>query len=171
MTISVSAAHLAGAKGNYEPQRPNNFSLVIDISESGGTDQIALSIDEADLPKTILEEAELHFGNQVRYVPVKIRHEAGNLVFKDMVDVPIAKSLWSWFKQGGDPQTGKIGYAKDIKKDASILLGGPDGTSERTWQLEGCWLKEFDPGKLDQKNTNDTVMISLVMRFDTAYLA
>ena len=113
----------------------------------------------------MVEEIELPYLNEARYVAGRARYEAIPLVVKDMVDVGVATAVKTWFEQVHNPATHKVGLARNYKKVADIIMIAPDGTLERTWRLHGCWPTYINYGDLDM-NSNEIVRIELNLRYD-----
>lgn len=134
---------------------------------AGGGGVIELALDSSALPTHMVEEIELNYLNERRYIAGRAAFESIPLVVKDMVDVGVASACKMWFEQVHNPQTHKIGLARDYKKIADLILMGPDGTMERTWRLHGCWPTAINYGQLDM-NSNDIVRIEMNLRFDRA---
>lgn len=163
MVETISADALAAATGGFEPQRQSNWSF--EVLLPGGSNNIALAIESANTPKWGVEALELHFANEVRYVAHKATYEAIPLRVKDFVDIPIAAQMYAWQLLVYNPETGAIGFAKDYKKEAAIILYGPDGSMQRRWTLRGCFPMGWDPGPLDMNSTEKVVM-ELTLRYD-----
>lgn len=134
---------------------------------AGGGSAIELALDSASLPTQMVEEIELNYLNERRYVAGRAVFEPIPLVVKDMVDVGVATACKTWFEQVHNQGTHKIGLARDYKKIADLILLSPEGSIERTWRLHGCWPTAINYGQLDM-NSNDIVKIELNLRFDRA---
>lgn len=134
---------------------------------AGGGSAIELALDSSALPTQMVEEIELNYLNERRYVAGRAAYESIPLVVKDMVDVGVATACKTWYEQVHDSSTHKIGLARDYKKVADLILISPEGSIERTWRLHGCWPTAINYGNLDM-NSNDIVRIEMNLRFDRA---
>lgn len=153
-----------GAAGAYEVQRQNAFLLSIDIP-SGGKDVIELTLKESDLPKVELESIDIHYMNEYRKLAGKPKVEDFTFTCHDVIDKHVAKSLYEWWTKVYDPYTGAIHLAKEYKKDATLTLLSPDGATERTWILIGCWPKKVSLGRGDMSKA-DPVGVEVTLAVD-----
>jgi hypothetical protein len=149
--------------GNFEPQRVYNFTLNID-----GLENSRLALESLSLPTKMVSEIELNFINTRRYIAGRASFEAIPIVVKDTIDGSVANELNRWHLDVFDPQTGHIGLASRYKRDATIILFGPDGSSERTWTLEGCFPTVLNFGSADY-NSDDVVRVEMNLRYDRCF--
>ena len=170
----MSAAHLAGQAGAFEPQRQNNAVLTIDgimpkeISGGRGIkDGIALALDSFPIPKTAIEPVQLRHLNEQRNLATSASAEDLNVVYKDFVDIPVHQALVGWFHQTYDPYTGAIGLAGNYKKEGTVTLYGPNGGFDREYRCLGIWINNFDPGDADMAS-GDKMLINLGLAIDKA---
>jgi hypothetical protein len=162
--LDVVGDHLAAAGGAFEPQRQNNWLFSVNLP---GQEDITLGLESSALPSVAVEEIELHYLNIRRYVAGKAVYDTIPLVLKDMVDVGVASAIKEWHEQVYNPTTHKIGLARDYKKFADLILFGPDGDTERIWNLIGCWPISVNYGTLDM-TSSEKVLIEATLRFDRA---
>lgn len=160
----VTADHIAAAGGAFEPQRKNNFTLIIPVGDSG---VIQRSLNAFPLPKETNEPIAVQFGNEERKVAGRATYEPLELTLKDYVDTPIAQQLIQWRRLVYNPETGVIGLAKDYKKEGEVIMFGPNGDMERTWKLYGIWPSKLDPGGGDM-NANEPNIITTTLAVDRA---
>jgi len=66
--------------------------------------------------------------------------------------------LLRWRKQVYDPKTGKIGLAKDYKKQLQVIMNGPNGEYERVAKLKGCWPTADPPADLNMESPEKLLM-------------
>tara|TARA_R110000824_G_scaffold39368_3_gene119161 strand:- start:266 stop:832 length:567 start_codon:yes stop_codon:yes gene_type:complete len=165
---SMGAGFLAAAGGSWEPQRQNAFEVEI-YDLPMGEEIISLSVDTASLPSITFGEIELNHLNERRYVAGGVTFETTSLVCKDFVNQDVMKSLNAWSQQVYNPFNGRMGFASDYKKSASIFLYGPDGGSDRAWNLIGCWPQTVNfGGTLDQSAKDAVSTMELTVRYDRA---
>jgi len=163
----IASAAVGGIAGALGSAAGNVLGSVLGGSAAGGGTAIELALDSSALPTQMVEEIELNYLNERRYVAGRAMFEAIPLVVKDMVDVGVATACKTWFEQVHNSSTYKVGLARNYKKTADMILIAPDGTLERTWRLHGCWPTAISYGELDM-NSNDIVKIQMNLRFDRA---
>lgn len=179
MAVNLSAGHIAAGsgqsntvlQGNYEPQRQNNWYFEVDPPSQGDNDTkrvIELALDTGFLPVEQSDEIEVHFVNERVYIAGKPMYDAGSLVLKDYVDQAVMKAIADWRKTVYDPDTGKVGLAKDYKVGATIVLFAPDGTYARKWELSGCWPQQVTYGGTLDMSSSEINKIEITLRFDRA---
>jgi hypothetical protein len=166
-SFSLSANHLAPAKGGYEPQRAYDFFLDLNIP-GASNDQIRLSTSKAFLPVEENEEIMLAFGNEKVYVAGQALYSNGNLEVRDFVDVDTYGALRQWRATVYDPVTGGIGLAANYKTTARLHLVGPDGLTDRQYQITGAWPQKISPSGLDYQAGTGVVLVEMTVRFDKA---
>lgn len=165
MPIFVSADHIAAQGGAFEPQRKNNFTLILEMG--GDIELIQRSLDSFPIPKEANEEIAVNFGNEVRKVAGRSTFENLSLVLKDFVDQEVVEQMIAWRRLVYEPSTGKIGLARDYKKQGEVIMFGPDGERQRTWKLYGVWPSKLDPGGGDM-NANENNKITCTLTIDKA---
>ena len=164
MPVRVDASHIAGAHGAFEPQRKNNFTVIF-TGTDGSVMQKALQ--SFPFPRESNPAITVPFGNEERKVAGRATFDDVTLVLKDFADQPVMRALLDWRKQVYDPTTGKIGWARDYKRDGQLILSGPDGTVERKWDLKGMWPSANEAGGGDMGD-NSQNMISVTLSIDKA---
>lgn len=164
LTNPQAADHIAAEAGTFEPQRQNNFSLEIPLS---GTDKdyISMALHGFTLPQQSNEVTEVEYQNETRKVAGKVSVEEGNMVLKDFVDVDTLGAILRWRKQVYDPQTGKVGLAKNYKKTGYVILTAPDGSGERVAKLVGCW-PSADPSFDLSMEGSDKILLEVPIQID-----
>lgn len=169
----MGAAHLASTGSDvnsFQPQHQNHFYFEIDLSEYGlpsGGDHIALSVDNFSGINMSNDEQELYFLNERRYIAGQAQFDSATLTCKDFVDVEVARDIASWRNRVYDPETGKVGWAAQYKRDANLVMVAPDGEGDRWWTLVGCWPQAVNWGSFDY-NGSDPVRIEMTLRYDLA---
>lgn len=160
-----SAEHIAPSKGSFEPQRTYNWSFEVALDDAGDQLLIMQGLESFRAPKVGVEEIELNYANEKRYVAGKAIYEPLPLVLKDFVDQNVANAVEKWRQQVYNPVSGSIGLAKDYKKVADLVLYAPDQSISRFWKLFGIWPLDVDYGELDMNNS-DKVLITINLRYD-----
>ncbi len=169
----TSADHLVkgGTGGAYEPQRQNNFTFEIILDSKQQQELISLALQNAFEPQEENEALEIPFWNEKVFYPGKasFSNAQSTINIIDFVDVPVRDVVLEWRRQVYDPETGKVGLAKNYKKEAKIRLYAPDGTLERSWTLKGVWPQSvnWNATALDYSG-GEAVKIEVTLSYDKA---
>lgn len=155
-------------KSEWEPQRTNNFELVIEnldslltaggetLTPSNAAEKIMLSVDSFTAPSLEIASITTHYGNNSIKWAGKPDFPNSSLTINDYIGMRTEQILAAWFRCAYDFRTEKIGLAKDYKKTAFLIEYDPKGSFEnvRAWRLEGCWLASFNLGEWSQEGNN-----------------
>ena len=160
--LTLGSMHLSATK-KYEVQRTNNFEVQID----GLSSDITLLVQSCPLPTTTNEAIELNYGNSKVKVAGKANFEEIEITVLDAIGVDTEAKLCGWRKQVYDPETDKIGFAADYKKNGRIYQYAPDGTYIRTWKIIGAFPTSLNLGELSYENS-DKKTISMTLSIDKA---
>jgi hypothetical protein len=144
----------------FEPQRVYNFSLSIN-----GLEDTVMALESMSLPTKMVSEIELNFVNERRYVAGRASFESIPVIVKDAISGETAREINNWHESVYNPENGQIGLASEYKRDAQIIMFGPDGSAQRTWALRGCFPTAVNFGSLDY-NSDDVVRIDMQLRYD-----
>jgi hypothetical protein len=174
MAVYTRADNVASVGTGFEPQRTHNWALELNL-DGEENDEITLSVVEGFLPARYNDLLEIPYGNEIVYAAGKMRWESGSVTLRDWVDKRTAKLLLDWQLQVGNPHTGAIGLCTSYKRDASIILFGPnvengapeEQVGEKIWTLHGVWPLRVNPGSLDMTNSGQ-VMIQVALQYDKA---
>lgn len=167
-----ATGHLAQQGGAFEPQRQNNFSIMISGLAEGDGELISLSLRSLQLPNESNEIIELPYGNEKVKLAGMAQFDDIPLTVRDFVDRRVRDALVKWRQLVYDArpgQGGRIGRAANYKKSATITLHAPDGADKRIFTLIGVWPSAMNAGQLDM-GTSDTVEIELTLTYDKAFL-
>lgn len=166
MALNQNADHIAARAGSFEPQRQNNFTIEIYglPGDDGQIIQLGLA-SISEIPGAENEIVEIPFQNEKVYVAGKASVAAITLSIRDYVDSQTREALLRWRKEVYDSETGKIGLARDYKKAGAIILTAPDGTEERVFDLQGCFLTNDPKGGLDM-SASDQIMMEVTLSID-----
>lgn len=161
MTI-YNAQHLSNNK-TYEIQRSNHFEVI--VSDLG--EEFTLTVQRCSLPEMTIGIVELTHGNSKSKVAGQLEFADGSMDIKDAILPDIEDRCYKWFCKAVNPETGKMGWASDYKRDILVNQFAPDGTYIRTWKLQGAWITTFTPGEMDMTNP-EAKLISLTIAYDKA---
>lgn len=160
----MHANHLAAAKGTYEPIRKAHGLIEIALDNADDQELIRLALVSFSLPKTSNEVIEMRYLNEKRKVAGSAVFEDIEFVVRDMMDNDVRGAVRRWREQVYDPITGKVGLARDYKKEARLISFGPDGSNELEWQAIGVFPPGTDWGDHDFEADEDnkiTVTLSV----------
>lgn len=163
MPITLSPMHMSNVK-TYEIQRNNHFEVILD----GFGDEFTLSVESCPLPTVSNDPIELSYGNSKVKVAGQATFEDIEIVVKDAIGADIEYKLWEWRKQVYDPETDKIGWAADYKRNGRIHQYAPDGTYVRTWRIIGAWPTNLNPGEMNYDGSEKKT-ISMNISIDKAF--
>lgn len=152
----------------YEVQRTNNFRIDINLTAFGAEiGQIGLACDTSGLPNSSTDPLEVHYGNSLVKVAGKTTFDDITVAVKDFIEKDIEEILVKWRYAVYNPDTGRVGWAKNYKREARITLYSPNGTRERTWIAEGVWPTSLDLGDFDYSSA-DLRKINMTLAVDNA---
>jgi hypothetical protein len=165
--MPISGDHIAAQAGGFEPQLSPRFSVEITGLDGNDSETIVLSLDAFTPPTESNEAVEIPYGNEKRRVAGQADFQNATLTVKDFVDSGTRDALHRWRRKVYNPETGVMGYARDYKKQAALIWTGPDGQSQRIYNLLGIWPSELNPGGADM-NSSDNVKVELTIAVDKA---
>lgn len=146
-----------------EPQRGNNGKLhilglqSIGGSDTFGSDDLVVAVQSFPVPKSNSGMIEMPHMNETRKYAGKATYDDMSVTYKDLViglNTSVSEILYAWRSLVQDPNTGKIGYTSDYKKNGYVVLFDGKGLNQRIWNLYGIWPSSYDPGEVDQDDDN-----------------
>jgi hypothetical protein len=158
---------LAQQNGAFEPQRQFQWILKVGLDDNSAEGMLELAIKSMFPPSDSNEPIEIPYMNSRVWVAGKHMVEAGTINFFDYVDKNTAKIIRDWRLKVYDPDTGKMGYAKDYKKAATLYAMPPDmnESNARKYELQGMFPFAAKFGTFDY-SANALVEIEVQFRFD-----
>lgn len=165
---------------NWEPQRINNFELVIEglneiILANGETfkcgdagDRIMLSVQNFTAPSLEIARITTQYANNSVKWAGKPEFPDSSVTVNDYIGVQVERILSAWFRAAYDFDSEKIGLAKNYKKTAHLIEYDPQGGQPRIWKMEGCWLANFNLGEWNQDG-NQQRQIQATFVYDRVY--
>lgn len=157
---TLGAMHMSNNR-TYEPQRTCNFEVQI----AGLGEQITLSVLSAPAINITNEEITISHGNAKVKFPGQATFEGGELVVVDFIGADIEKQVHEWQRAVYDPQTDKIGWAADYKKNGILTEYSPDGSVTREWKIMGIFPTAVNYGE-HTYDGSDKKQISLTLSYD-----
>ena len=154
MAIPTLGDFLGQAKGLYEPQRKYNFNLEFFLPAQRDAEMISLAVETCSLPTESHNRIELNYGNVKRYVAGKASYDNMAVTCKDFVNAGTMQSLIAWSQKVYNPVTDQVGFASGYKTLGTLVLAGPDGTSERFLDLVGVFIDSIKTADLSVADNN-----------------
>lgn len=166
-SFAKGAYHIANNKVEYNPQRSNNFELIIhgidDIlrmgSRDGSTDtadilrdgqeSIRLALKSCTTPEITQSSIEVNRGNSTIKFAGKPTFSDISLVAYDYIGSNTKDVLLAWQALSYNGKYDYIGEARNYKKDCQLLQLTPDGEIVRYWDIKGAWLKSVKASDFD----------------------
>ena len=183
----LGSYHMTGLD-MYEPQRTNNFELIIfgleTVPQYANTDTgvmsggqtlgtngrqlLTLSVRDFDAPNLEAGVIEVPYGNnKAKYAGVP-NFTGGSVTFNDFLGIDTERILMSWYNQAYNVKTQAVGRASVYKKGANLLEYDPSGVFCRAWGIKGCWISSINLGSFSQEN-NNVRQISCNFQYDYCY--
>ena len=174
--IRKGTGHMVNVS-DWEPQRVNNFEVVIqgldhlkfasgdEKSTDAFAERIMLSVDSFSAPTVEIAQITTHYANNSVKWAGKPDFPNSSLVINDYIGIQTEAILAAWFRCAYDFKSEKIGRAVNYKKTAYLIEYAPDGTSARTWRLDGCWLASYQLGDWNQQG-NEQRKLTATLVYD-----
>ena len=169
----MNATLFAGFMSNdpaFEIQRTNNFRVDINLSEFGGeVGLVSLACETSGLPNSSTDPLEAPYGNSTVKVAGKTNFDDISITVKDFIEKDIEAILMQWRYAVYNPETGKVGWARNYKREARITLYAPNGECERVWIATGVWPTTLELGDLDY-SSSDLRKVTMTLSVDHAQM-
>lgn len=147
-------------------------------------DTLILSLKDADPPGLSIDRQGIkHFNTTSHYAGALTPTENMSLHFRDYIDRDVLGDLAKWFRKVYNPKTGAIGWARDYKKQGSLLLlppGMPSGDApgvvnseayrNRKWICKGSFPVSLKHDPFDNDNS-EGVLVTMDLSVDLCYPA
>ena len=168
------AYHMADDPKFYEPQRKNNFELIVtgldnltksgmEAGDSNSTlgagssttiqEALRLSVASVSIPSFSISPIEVKRGNtSIKYSNVP-QWNAGSLTINDFIGLEGREALYAWRDLAFNVLTEKTGISADYKKTCYLQEYTPDYQLVRTWKLIGCWISNVDDGTFSYEDS------------------
>jgi hypothetical protein len=163
--------------GSFEPQRTNNFALVVTGIPNAAN--LTLFTKGVELPGVGITVKQIGFFNEfVKYAGRIKPFEDVTATFHDYLDADTVGFLSAWYNIVVNFQNGAIGFAKDYKKQGSVYLlpPGMPGQSpgavdtvpynNRIWNLSGMWPSDMKLGGFDNDGEGENQLITMRFTID-----
>ncbi len=186
-SFNRGAYHIANNKVEYNPQRKDNFTLVVtgidDLLRVGsrdgsteakdrmtdGQEQIMLALKNCGTPQFSQGSITVNRGNSVIKFAGKPEFQDISFSAYDYIGSNIKDILLAWQQLSYNSKYDYVGNAKSYKKNCQLLQLTPDGTLVRYWDIKGAWLKDVKPGDFDY-SSDDAQTVDATLVYDWAEL-
>jgi hypothetical protein len=167
---------LAHQGGGYQPQRKDNFAVLITGIQN--VDVVALSVSTFTIPELAIQQGKVkHFNETTFYAGSRKPTDSGVMTVVDYIDKDLLAILIQWKRQVYNPNTGAIGWAANYKKRGEVILlppgtnaavpGAVNAQGNRKWILEGVWPMSLKYDELNMEDEGTTpAKISLNLSID-----
>lgn len=161
----------------YEVQRNNHFRFVIDLNDLQANNNtgvsngeiIELACNSIGLPNITKNAIDISYGNSKVHVAGEVDIDNISLQVNDFIEPDVEGILYEWARHVYDPKTGKIGWAVNYKKNATVVQYGPNGEVKRKWALQGVWPTNIDGGEMNYEGS-EKKQITMDLQVDNAYI-
>ncbi len=179
--------HISSNIANFEVARSNFFTFVVeDLSNlvrsdfglvdpteqdiiSNGQEVIKLSVSKSSVPHFSIAPIEIRRGNSVVKYAGNPSFDAGSLECQDFVGIDTKSTLMAWQALAYDVINDKGGYAKDYKKNCTLVEYDQAGKEIRHWELIGCWISSISEDDFDITQDGDR-KIACEVQYDRAIM-
>lgn len=165
MPLKLGAYHMIG-QDDWEPQRTNNFELIIPnlgqlySIDSGlampgnASDLLTLSVKSVSSPGTNIDALKVSYGNNSINFAGKPSYDDVEVVVNDFIGIQTERILMAWSKLVYNPKTEEIGFASNYKRDAYLMEYAPNGQFVRKIQCRGTFPGTIKPGNFDNDDNS-----------------
>lgn len=158
-SLQYGAYHIANNKVEYNPQRKNNFTLVIqglngilrvgsaDGSQedadkiANGQQEIILGLKACSTPSFSQGQIDIKRGNSTIKFPGKPTFNDIEIEAYDFIGSNIKDTLLAWQNQCYNTKYDYIGDKSSYKKSCTLYEYTPSGDPVRYWDIKGAWPK------------------------------
>ncbi len=186
-TIDPQGAYVLADKPElWEPQRSNNFELIVNVgtlNRAGSLgnetnapidgkyaqEVLRISVVSAPIPHFTQSVIEVRRGNSsIKAAGIPTFGE-GTIVVNDFIGADTKAILMAWQNLSYNVRTEKVGLMADYKKDATLVEYTPDYQAVRKWHLYGCWVSGLSETEYSNEG-NDKKQITCTIQYDRAML-
>lgn len=188
-SITKGAYHISNNTVEYNPQRKNNFTLVVQgltnlprvgsIDSSIGTltdddiiangqEQIILALRTCDVPQVTQNAININRGNSTIKFAGKPSFNSLNFEAYDYIGSDVKDTLLAWQNQSYNTKYDYVGNAWGYKKDCQLFQLTPTGDIVRYWDIKGAWLSSVQPGNFSVDSGDEAQTVSATLEYDWA---
>lgn len=174
--------HMTKDPSRFEPQRTNNFEVVINfkkdltsysngkpiniISKNDASKSIRLAVANFSAPQANLNVLKVPYQNNIVKYAGKPDFPESSITFHDFIGLDVEEILSAWFELAYNLEKETIGSAEDYKQSAILYEYSPDGSTVRSWNLKGVWLSSYNLGEFAQDG-GDVRKVTGALQYDS----
>ena len=175
----IGAWHMANNPEIFEPQRVNNFMLLVHgldnivrpgmtAGETAGTipgaeQALTLSVTKAFIPHFTQDPIAVQVGNTTINFAGVPKFGSGTVTVNDWIGTNSKEILMAWQALSGNLTTQKVGLASDYKKEATLIEYTPDWQRVRSWNLHGCWVSGLSEDDYDNEGSGKKTITATIV--------
>lgn len=188
-SITRGAYHISNNTVEYNPQRKNNFTLIVQGLENlprvgsvdssmgdlgandlitNGQEQIVLALRTSDVPEITQNPIEINRGNSTIKFAGKPSFNTLTIEAYDYIGSDVKDTLLAWQNLSYNTKYDYVGNAWSYKKDCQLLQLTPLGDLVRYWDIKGAWLQSVTPGNFSVDSGDEAQTVSAVLVYDWA---
>lgn len=184
-SIPQGAYVLADNPRLYEPQRANNFDLLIEGldnirrvgmvgDEENGTipnakELFRIAVNSSFVPHFSMTSIDIRRGNSMFKVAGLPTFDDGSATLNDYIGAETLDILMAWQNQAYDVETEKVGLIEDYKKDAWLVEYTPDWQVVRKYFIKGIWVSAISEDNFSREQDGKR-SVSVTFKYDYAKL-
>lgn len=190
-SITKGAYHISNNTVEYNPQRKNNFTLVVqgltnlprvgtvdssiqtpteDDLIANGQEQIVLALRTCDVPQITQNAININRGNSTIKFAGKPAFNDITFEAYDYIGSDVKDTLLAWQYQSYNGTYDYVGNARSYKKDCQLFQLTPTGDVVRYWNIKGAWLSTVQPGNFSVDDGDSPQTVSATLVYDYAEL-
>ena len=190
-SITRGAYHISNNTVEYNPQRKNNFTLIVNglnnlprvgsvdssLGDLGvndyiedGQNQLILALKSSDTPQITQNPITINRGNSTIKFAGKPSFNDINIEAYDFIGSNVKDTLLAWQNLSYNTKYDYVGNAWSYKKDCQLLQLDPVGNLIRYWEIKGAWLQSVTPGNFSVDDGDTAQTVSATISYDWAEL-
>ena len=190
-SITRGAYHISNNTVEYNPQRKNNFTLIVNglnnlprvgsvdssLGDLGvndyiedGQNQLILALKSSDTPQVTQNPITINRGNSTIKFAGKPSFNDINIEAYDFIGSNVKDTLLAWQNLSYNTKYDYVGNAWSYKKDCQLLQLDPVGNLIRYWEIKGAWLQSVTPGNFSVDDGDTAQTVSATISYDWAEL-
>lgn len=188
-SITRGAYHISNNTVEYNPQRKNNFTLIVQGLDNlprvgsvdssmgdlgvndiitNGQEQIVLALRTCDVPQVTQNPITVNRGNSTIKFAGKPSFNDINIEAYDFIGSDVKDTLLAWQNLSYNTKYDYVGNAWSYKKDCQLLQLDPVGNLVRYWEIKGAWIQSVTPGNFSVDDGDTAQTVSATLSYDWA---
>lgn len=178
---NIGMYHVNSNKKFYEPQRGNDFELVIPglnslvdpvtgVTYNNAEEIIRLAVARAPIPHFSIEPITQRRGNSVMKYAGTPSFDAGEMTIRDWIGNNTVNILYAWQNLAYNVNTDKTGLLEDYKFDGYLIELSPDKQVVRQWLMKGMWVSAVSEDPFDNQANQAERFMTVTFQYDLGKL-